>query len=123
MSTWFDVSTAAKRFRLIAVIEAITWALLLIGMGLKYGADMESATMVPGSLHGAAFIVYLLITVLSARSLNWSWKVTLLALVASVPPFFSVIFEIWARRTGRLGELSAPAGEAAVSGESAVTAS
>ncbi|MBM7368603.1 DUF3817 domain-containing protein [Gordonia hydrophobica] len=106
MNDFFSVSTAAKRFRLIAIIEAITWGLLLIGMAVKYGADVESATMIPGSLHGAAFVIYLIVTVLTARSLKWNLKVTALALVASIPPFFTVWFEQWAKKNGHLGELS-----------------
>ena len=106
MNDFFNVSTAAKRFRLIAVIEAITWGLLIIGMIVKYGAGIESATMIPGSLHGAAFVAYVIITVLTARTLKWDLKVTALALIASIPPFFSVWFEQWAKRNGHLGELS-----------------
>ncbi|AUH69446.1 MULTISPECIES: DUF3817 domain-containing protein [Gordonia] len=106
MGNVFDVSTPAKRFRLIAVIEAITWGLLLISMGVKYGAGIDAATMVPGALHGVAFVVYLIITVLTARSLKWNLKVLALALVASIPPFFTVWFEQWASKNGHLGELS-----------------
>lgn len=103
---FFDLSTPARRFRLVAVIEAITWALLLAGMGLKYGAGIESATMIVGSLHGAAFVAYVVVTLLSARALGWDVTVTLLALAASVPPFFTVAFEWWAKREGYLAELS-----------------
>ncbi len=106
-SRLLDVRTPATRFRLVAVIEAITWALLLAGMGLKYGAGIESATMVVGMLHGIAFVAYLVVTLLTARALRWDVTVTLLALAASVPPFFTVAFEWWAKREGYLGELSA----------------
>jgi len=106
MKEAFDISTAAKRFRMIAVIEAITWGLLIIGMGVKYGAGIDSATMIPGALHGAAFVVYLIVTLMSARTLKWDFKVLALALIASVPPFFTVWFEQWAKKNGHLGELS-----------------
>ncbi|WP_050792872.1 DUF3817 domain-containing protein [Gordonia neofelifaecis] len=106
MKDFFDVSTPAKRFRLIAVIEAITWGLLLIGMAVKYGAGIDSATMIPGSLHGAAFVIYLIVTLLTARALKWNFKVLVLALLASIPPFFTLWFESWAKKNGHLGELS-----------------
>ncbi|MGB3604826.1 DUF3817 domain-containing protein [Gordonia sp. (in: high G+C Gram-positive bacteria)] len=106
MNSFFDLSTPAKRFRFIAVIEAITWGLLLIGMGIKYGAGIDSATMVPGMLHGVAFIAYVILALLAARALNWDVKVLGLALIASLPPFFSIIFEWWAKKNGHLGELS-----------------
>ncbi|MFT3714768.1 MAG: DUF3817 domain-containing protein [Gordonia sp. (in: high G+C Gram-positive bacteria)] len=108
MKNLFDVSTPARLFRLVAVIEAITWALLILGMIAKYAGGMESATMIPGSLHGAAFIAYLVVTVYASRKLGWSLPTTGLALVASIPPFFSLVFEWWAARNGRLAELSAP---------------
>lgn len=104
--SFFDISTPARRFRLVAVIEAITWALLLIGMGVKYGAGIEAATMVVGMLHGLAFAAYVLVVVLSVRPLRWDWTVTLLALAAAVPPFFTILFEWWAKRKGYLAELS-----------------
>lgn len=107
----FDVSTAARRFRAVAVAEAITWLLLLIGMAVKYGAGVESATMVVGMLHGVVFVLYVLVTLVSARALKWDWTVALLALFASIPPFFTVLFEWWAKREGYLAELSADAGE------------
>lgn len=118
VESWRDVSTPAKRFRFVAVIEAITWALLLAGMGLKYGAGIESATMIVGALHGAAFVVYVVVSLLVARSLRWDWTVTLLALAASVPPFFTIIFEWWAKREGYLAELSAERPAGAVDPES-----
>lgn len=106
MKDVFDISTAARQFRMIAVIEAITWGLLLIGMAVKYGAGIDSATMVPGALHGAAFVIYLIVTLVAARKLKWDLKVLALALVASIPPFFTVWFEQWAKKNGHLGELS-----------------
>lgn len=109
---WFDVAEPAPRFRLIALIEAITWALLLIGMGFKYGADIDSATMVPGMLHGIAFIAYVAITVWTAVELRWNWKVTALALFSAIPPFFSLLFEWWAQRNGHLDQpATSPVGD------------
>ncbi|WP_026918807.1 DUF3817 domain-containing protein [Gordonia shandongensis] len=106
MTDFFDLSTPARRFRFIAVVEAITWALLLVGMAVKYGAGVDAATMVPGALHGAAFLIYLAAALHAAVRLSWTPKVTILALVASLPPFFTVWFEQWAKRNGHLGELS-----------------
>ncbi|WP_132993793.1 DUF3817 domain-containing protein [Gordonia zhaorongruii] len=109
MKDFFNLSTPAKRFRFIAVVEAITWAALLVGMAFKYGGGYESAVSVPGALHGAAFVIYLIVTLLTARALRWDIKILALAVIASVPPFFTVWFETWARRKGHLGELSGDA--------------
>ncbi|MFE3293749.1 DUF3817 domain-containing protein [Rhodococcus sp. NPDC059234] len=109
MPKFLDVSTPAKRFRLIAVWEAITWAALLVAMFFKWVLGHEEAVKIPGMVHGvAAFIPFVIIALLTARSLKWSLTTTFWALVSSVPPFGSIVFERWAVRTGKLGELSAP---------------
>ncbi|MFD4179633.1 DUF3817 domain-containing protein [Rhodococcus sp. NPDC058514] len=108
MANFFDLSTTAKRFRFIAVIEAITWGLLLIGMFFKYVFDIEAATMVPGMLHGVAFIGFLILGLLAAIAFKWSPKVMIAAIVASIIPFATIAFERWVAKAGQLGELSAP---------------
>lgn len=107
MRNVFDVSTPAKRFRLVAFWEAVTWAVLLIAMVFKWGFGYEQAVMVPGMLHGVAgFCLYVLATLVTARALRWNLKVTFLALIASVPPFGSAVFERWAVKYGLMAELS-----------------
>ncbi|MFC9897342.1 DUF3817 domain-containing protein [Nocardia sp. NPDC127579] len=125
MGNFFDLSTVAKRFRFIAVLEAISWVGLLTGMAFKYGwfglpAGNEIGVKIFGPVHGTIFVLFLLMTLLAARELGWHWKTIVLALVSSGPPLFTVIFEVWAQRTGQLGELSAaPTG----SGQAAVVSS
>ncbi|HET9564779.1 MAG TPA: hypothetical protein VFP27_09810 [Mycobacterium sp.] len=43
-------------------------------------------------------------------AVKWTVGTWLLALLASVVPFCSVIFLIWADRTGRMGTANAPTG-------------
>nr|WP_246372282.1 DUF3817 domain-containing protein [Gordonia humi] len=100
------MTTPAKCFRFIAVVEAITWVALLIAMIVKYGGGVDSAVRVPGMLHGIAFVAYLVITLWAAIALKWNFKTFVLAALASIPPAFTVWFEVWARRNGHLGELS-----------------
>ncbi|RBY82795.1 DUF3817 domain-containing protein [Blastococcus sp. TF02A-26] len=95
--------TAVQLFRAVAVAEAITWVGLLAGMYVKYVPETsEIGVKVFGPIHGAVFVLYVAVALLTARRLRWSPGTTLLALVASIPPFATVVFEIWARRTGRL---------------------
>ncbi|MGQ7296288.1 DUF3817 domain-containing protein [Quadrisphaera sp. KR29] len=93
-----------RAFTTVAVVEALTWVGLLTGMYLKYLATdtTEVGVQVFGPLHGAAFVAYLVLAVLAWRALRWSWGTLLTALVCSVPPLFTVVFEVWAARTGRL---------------------
>lgn len=93
-------------FTVIAVVEALTWAGLLTGMYFKYIPETttEIGVKIFGPVHGAAFVVYVVVTLMTALKLRWrlfSWT-TFFALAASIPPFFTVLFELWARLTGRL---------------------
>ncbi len=108
MRNFFDLSTTATRFRFIAVLEALTWLGLIVAMGFKWLPDPQNdgAVRIPGMVHGAVFMIYLLVTVVTAMKLKWNVVTTLIALAASIPPFGTVVFEVWAARTGKLGELS-----------------
>lgn len=107
MSKIFDLSTPAKRFRFVAMWEAVTWAALLVAMFFKWVLGFEEAVRIPGMVHGiAAFVPFVLIALITAGALKWNFKTTFWALVSSVPPFGTIVFERWAVRTGQLGELS-----------------
>ncbi|MEV5983122.1 MMPL family transporter [Streptomyces sp. NPDC052114] len=98
-----------RAFTWVAVVEACTWAGLLIGMYVKYvPRTTELGVRIFGALHGAAFIAYVLLTVLVAVRLKWRLgRTTLYALLASVLPFMTMAFDVWARRTGRLPSTAA----------------
>lgn len=92
-------------FRRVAVAEAVTWALLLTGMFLKYVTETtDLGVRVFGMVHGVVFIAYVLTTVLVAVDQRWSRGRLLLGLLASVPPFFTVLFDRYAERRGILGD-------------------
>jgi integral membrane protein len=90
-------------FKVVAVAEALSWAGLLVGMYLKHVAGTtEAGVHFFGPLHGGIFVVYVGLVLLLAHSLRWGPWVTLAGLAASVPPFATLVFELWAARTGRL---------------------
>lgn len=90
-------------FRRVAVAEAVTWALLLLGMVLKYvTGTTELGVRVFGMLHGVVFIAYCLTTALVAVDQRWSRGRALLGLLSSVPPFATVLFDRYAERRGAL---------------------
>ncbi|MGY2003376.1 DUF3817 domain-containing protein [Blastococcus sp. SYSU DS1024] len=95
--------TVTTAFRLVAVAEAITWIGLLAGMFVKWVLQTsEVGVQVFGPIHGAVFVVYVLVALVAARVLRWSLPTTVLALAASVPPLATVWFERWASRNGAL---------------------
>lgn len=106
MGNFFDLRTTAKRFRFIAVLEAITWLALLIAMFFKWVLGHTEAVAVPGMVHGIVFVVFVIVSIITSVSLKWTPKITLLALISSIPPFGTIVFERWAARNGHLAELS-----------------
>ncbi len=97
------LAPAGRLFAVAAFLEGFTWAGLLIGMFLKYGAvGNDLGVKVFGPLHGGAFLFYVAVTVLAALRLRWPWWATLLALIAAVPPLVTVPLEMGFRRIGLL---------------------
>lgn len=95
--------TPRTLYRRLALAEVVTWALLLVGMFLKYvTATTELGVKVFGMVHGVVFIAFALATVLVAVNQRWGVKDTVLGLAAAVPPFLTVWFE---RRQERRGTL------------------
>ena len=110
----YDVRSAAGWFRLIALAEAASWVGLLIGMYFKYlgSPQTEIGVKVFGPVHGGVFVAFLVAALVVGVAHRWSVLTWLLALLGSIVPLGSVIFLIWADRTGRLGARQEPAGVA-----------
>lgn len=99
------MNTPRRLYRGAAVAEAITWALLLTGMFLKYVTETtELGVQVFGMVHGVVFIAYCLATGLLWVDQRWPVSRLALGLGAAVPPFATVPFEQYAERTGLLGD-------------------
>ncbi len=93
----------ARWFRVAAIAEAITWLGLLVGMAVKYvGSGSEIGVRLFGPIHGVVVLVYFVVTFLAARRLRWTSSTLVYAVLASVPPGGTLVFEAWAERTGRL---------------------
>ena len=108
MTGAFDLRSIAGWFRLVALLEAVSWVGLLVGMYFKYLASSptEIGVKVFGMAHGLIFIGFVVAALLAGIAFKWSFGTWLLALVASIVPLGSVIFLIWADRTGKTGALA-----------------
>ncbi|MFI5715609.1 DUF3817 domain-containing protein [Nocardia sp. NPDC051750] len=106
---FLGLGTTAGRFRFFAVLEAVSWLGLLIGMAFKYLPENgnEIGVKIFGPVHGTIFVIFVLVALLTSREFEWNWKTTVLALLSSIPPFFTVLFEVWAVRTGKFDESGA----------------
>ncbi|GAA1915472.1 DUF3817 domain-containing protein [Nocardioides hwasunensis] len=99
------LSSPTRLYRVVARAEAVTWALLLTGMFLKYVTKTtELGVQVFGMVHGVVFIAYCLTTVLLFVDQRWSAGRLALGLLAAIPPFATIPFERYAERAGLLGE-------------------
>jgi len=105
MTSAFDLRNALGWFRLIALAEAASWVGLLVGMYFKYLGTprTEIGVKVFGMTHGLVFIAFVVAGLLVGIAYKWAPRTWLLALLASIVPLASVIFLIWADRTGRIG--------------------
>lgn len=98
-----DRVTPQRFFSVFAIGEAITWALLLIGMFLKYVTKTtEVMVSIGGGVHGFMFIAFCFATVFVGVSQRWGAGKILLGLASAIPPFVTIPFEIWCVRRGLL---------------------
>lgn len=89
--------------RYASIAEAITWAVLLVGMLVKYGFDGTGLIVtIGGSLHGAVFIGYLFAAMLVGVNQRFPWGAFMLVMFAAIPPFATLLFDWWVERRGLL---------------------
>lgn len=105
MTGALDLRSVAGWFRLVALLEAVSWVGLLAGMYFKYLASSptEIGVKVFGMAHGLIFVAFVAAALLAGIAFKWSFGTWSLALIASIVPLGSVIFLIWADRTGKMG--------------------
>ncbi|QOR70370.1 DUF3817 domain-containing protein [Ruania alkalisoli] len=90
--------------RLLADAEAVTWALLLIGMALKYlTSTTDLGVTIAGPIHGFVFLLYCVSTVVVGIDQRWRAGTIVLGLASAIPPFATIPFERWVRRRGLAG--------------------
>lgn len=104
-----------KLYRIAATAEAVTWALLILGMITKYGFGAgDLPVRLAGGIHGFVFLSYCVSTVVVWTDRRWPAATGVLGLVLSVVPFATVPFERHVERKGLLADewRVAPAGHA-----------
>ncbi|GAB3541529.1 DUF3817 domain-containing protein [Arthrobacter tecti] len=95
--------TPRALFRSVAIAEAGTWILLLVGMYLKYIAESTDVLVsIAGPIHGFVFLTYLVSTSFVWVNQRWSAGTGLLGLLAGVVPLATVPFDWWLERKGKL---------------------
>jgi integral membrane protein len=99
------LSTPLGRFRLVSVLEGISYlGLLAVAMPLKYLAGQPAVVTVVGGIHGALFVLFAVALTAAAMKLRWSVRASGLAMLAAVLPLGAFVLE----RALRHGTFAAP---------------
>jgi integral membrane protein len=86
--------TTLGRFRLVGVIEGISYLILLgIAMPLKYLAGRPEAVKYFGWAHGVLFVVFCVLLVKVWVQYKWSFLKTTAAFIASLLPFGTFVLD------------------------------
>jgi integral membrane protein len=82
-------------FKLAAWGEAIGWTLLISGIICGKVIDNNIPVLIAGQIHGILFLAYITAAVILSPSLRWRYHRTLIAGLCAVPPYGSLLFELW----------------------------
>ncbi|WP_349428035.1 DUF3817 domain-containing protein [Microbacterium sp. LWS13-1.2] len=89
-------------FRALAIAEAISWTLLIVGLLLRATTGWALGVTIGGGIHGFVFLSYGATAILVALNNRWRAWPTVIALVSAVIPYATIPAEVWLQRTGRL---------------------
>lgn len=88
-----------KQFRWVALLEGLSFVLLLfVAMPLKYWAGLPLAVRIVGSVHGLLFVAFLAALFRAALERDWPVRRWGLALLSSLVPFGTFVFDRSLRR-------------------------
>src|SRR5262249_14896961 len=90
-----------RAFRIVALTEATSFLLLLVGSVLKRTADADILVTILGPIHGLLFITYVLIALNIRDDQGWSAKTTGLILLGAVLPFGGYVVDRWLTSSSR----------------------
>ena len=87
------LSTALGQLRILAILEGISYLLLIPTVILKYGFEIGLPNKIVGSIHGLLFVLYSLWVVYYAIKVKWSLMKTFICLAASLLPVATFIVD------------------------------
>ncbi len=83
-----------KLFKHVAFWEGVSLVLLVfIAMPLKYRLDYPEAVSVVGMAHGVLFVFYAVMAVMLYKKLEWSFRIFIIVIIASLVPFGTFYME------------------------------
>lgn len=87
------MTSSIRRFKVVALAEAVSYLVLLGASVAKHVFDMPGAVPVLGPIHGFIFLTYLWLALLVREELGWKLQTTLTVIVAAVIPFGGLYVE------------------------------
>ncbi|HWM53936.1 MAG TPA: DUF3817 domain-containing protein [Solirubrobacterales bacterium] len=90
-----------KPMRYIALAEATSFIALLIASYVKRTGGDEIGVQILGPIHGALFIVYVIVALNLRAQMGWSAQTTFWVLVGAVVPFGGYVVDWWLVREAR----------------------
>ena len=93
--------------RYIALTEATSFLALLVASYVKRTGGGEMGVHILGPIHGALFVLYVIVALNLRADAGWSAKTTFWILVGAVVPFGGYVVDWWlVRESRRTGEAS-----------------
>ena len=84
--TVLDRTSVTRWFRLVALVEAISWLALIVATIVKYAADAPLGVHVLGPIHGVLFLAYVGLALEVRRRLQWDGRTLLVVLAEAIVP-------------------------------------
>jgi integral membrane protein len=89
-----SVQSALLRYRVIAYVVGVGLIILIfVGVPLQVWGDSEAIVKIVGPLHGALYVIYVLLTLDLARRIRMNVVTMLLVMLAGTIPFLSFVAE------------------------------
>lgn len=82
-----DLRDPVGRVRAVGMVEGVSYLILLVCSVIKRVADMPLGVQIFGPIHGALFLLLILVIFNAWGNKALSFKLSLLAFVASLLPF------------------------------------
>src|ERR1700710_2112765 len=78
--------SSRSAFRWVAMTEATSWLILIVATVVKYTTKSQTAVHVMGPIHGALFVVYVVLALALRTRFAWNARALLIVLVDSIIP-------------------------------------
>jgi integral membrane protein len=91
------MAAAVTRLRVVSFLEGLSFLILLCASVVKRTAEEEIGVQIMGPVHGALFVLYVILALDVKSKLNWNGGTTVKVLLASVVPIAPFFVERWLR--------------------------